>query len=89
MIPDSAVDHGPFRHSRVLEAGIQEVRNAWMPASAGMTPFSLRQQTGPVFAILTIADQSQHARTRGVVVEPPHPRQGQPAGISETQHLPH
>ena len=45
---DSAVDHGPFRHSRVLEAGIQEVRNAWMPASAGMTPFSLRPRHLPI-----------------------------------------
>ncbi|MDI3464369.1 MAG: hypothetical protein OJF50_003190 [Nitrospira sp.] len=37
MIPDSAVDHCLYCHSRVLQAGIQEVRNAWMPAFAGMT----------------------------------------------------
>lgn len=45
IIPDSAVDHGPSRHSRVLQAGIQAsspqkrgTRRPWMPASAGMTP---------------------------------------------------
>ena len=41
MISDSAVDHSPSRHSGVFQAGIQKVRNAWMPASAGMTFSSL------------------------------------------------
>lgn len=36
--PDAAVDYCSSRHSRMLQAGIQKARNAWMPASAGMTP---------------------------------------------------
>ena len=48
IIPDSAVDHCPSCHSRVLEAGIQEVRNAWMPASAGMTSFPLSPRHFPI-----------------------------------------
>ena len=34
LSPDSAVGHDPFRHSRLCEAGIQEVRSTWMLASA-------------------------------------------------------
>jgi len=32
--PDLAADHFPSRHSRMSQAGVQKIRNDWMPASA-------------------------------------------------------